>query len=274
MNYCANCGSVVPPSGVCSNCGTVHQATPPPMQQGPPPPMHHGAPPPPPMHQGPPPPMHQGPPPMHHGHPPMHHYPRPSYGPNPFDVAMNTLRSFFSRSPESSIGTALSSSLNTWFIWFPLYAIVAAIGVTVVYSALIAMIPMGMGAFIPDFRGLIFVLMLFVIAISFFISAGAVMLVFVMYKVRISFLKVMDLVAVTYLPLIMAIVIGTIFGIVSFSLGFAFVMVGSYASLVMLYRGMSEVAGEGNSIFWGFVGMYAAFLIIPSLMLLPLQFLF
>ena len=48
MKYCANCGSMVPESGVCSNCQTASPG--PATGPGPvPPPMHHGPPPPPPM---------------------------------------------------------------------------------------------------------------------------------------------------------------------------------------------------------------------------------
>ena len=177
---------------------------------------------------------------------------------------MEVFKQFFTRSPENSIATALNLAVNTWFVILGVFALVSAISVTVIYGQLIAMIPFGMGAFLPDLRAAIFIGTLIGVAIGFFINAGFVKLVFVIYKINISFTKVMDMVAATFIPIIVSIAAAMILGLVHIPLALIVVLLGFYATIVMLYRGMQEVAGAGNSIFWGFIGMYG----VSSLLML------
>ena len=87
MKFCANCGNVLPESGVCSSCGTSNvdaNTAPPPAPYAPPPPVHHAPPPPPPPTPYPPPPQ-----PMQGGAMPPYGMPAyPGYPPrsasNPF----------------------------------------------------------------------------------------------------------------------------------------------------------------------------------------------
>ena len=284
MKFCSSCGSILPESGVCGSCGTSHPPghyAPPPPSPPSPPPMHHG-PPPPPMHHGPPPPpmhhglppMHHGPPPMHPGQPPMHHYGRPSFGPNPFEAAIDVLKQFFTGSPERAISTAVGTPTNTWFIYLGVSAIITA-----VFSvAMIVPIFQALGEFfgyiptasevaeILEFMGTsnaqIFIQNLLVAAVVFFVYAGAVKLVFQIYGIEIPFTKVMDLVGAAYIPIILAIAAATLLVFVSIQAAFVVLMLGSVADSVFLYRGMQDYAGERTSVLWGFFAMMGALIIL------------
>ena len=180
---------------------------------------------------------------------------------------MDVYKQFFTKTPENSIPTALNSPINTWFVVIGVFAIVTAITVTVIYGQLIAMIPFGFGGFLPDLRAAIFIGTLIGVAIGFFIQAGLVMLVFVIYKINISFTKVMDMTAATYIPVTVSIAAALILGFIHLPLALIAVLLGFYGTIVMLYRGMQEVAGVGNSIFWGFIGMYGVQLLFLLLVM-------
>ena len=258
MKFCAKCGNQLPESGVC-DCAA------PPVAPSPvPPPMHHAPVPPPPAHYAPPPASHYAPPPMHHEppphmHPGQHHvprYPRPGSVQNPFEAAIDVFKQFFTKNPENAILAALNSVVNTWFVVLGVFALVTAISVTVIYGQLVAMIPFGMGAFLPDLRAAIFFATLIVTAIGYFIGAGLIMLVFVIYKINVPFIKVMDMYSATHIPIIISIAAALFLGLIHLPLAIIVVFTGLYGTIVMIYRGMQEIAGAGRSIFWGFIGMY------------------
>ena len=83
MKFCANCGNVMPESGVCGVCGNTAPGVDP--GPAPPPSASYAPPPPPPMQHAPPPPMHGG------GMPP---YGGPSYPGYPPRSASNPFLDF------------------------------------------------------------------------------------------------------------------------------------------------------------------------------------
>ena len=199
----------------------------------------------------------------------MPHYPRPSYGPNPFEACIDVFKAFFTKNPESANTAALNSPANSWFVTMGVYAIVIALFTTVMVNRIMDLIMALMFGFMGPFGGFgadildinyaqIFFTSLLTSVITFFIYAGAVKLVFTIYKIDLPFMKVADLVGASFIPYILVFAASILFLFVSFYVVFILMVVGATASSVLLYRGMQDVAGERTSIMWGFFGMIGA----------------
>ena len=199
----------------------------------------------------------------------MAHYPPQKMGPNPFEVAIDVFKQFFTNKPEKAISAAVSSPVNSWFVLMGVAAILTGVFSIVLINQLIESLfgLMGLGGYVTaDDLGIstaqMFIQTLLIAVATFFVYAGAVKLVFNIYKIDISFVKVMDLVGAAYIPIILAIAAAILVMFVSIPAAFVVLVIGSAADWVFLYKGMQDYAGERASVLWGFFGMIAAIMIL------------
>ena len=186
---------------------------------------------------------------------------------------MDVFKAFFSKNPENAVAASLNSPANSWFVTMGIYALIIALFTTVMVNRIMDIIMALMFGVMGPFGGFgvdiidinyvqIFFTSLLTSVATFFLYAGAVKLVFTIYKIDLPFMKVADLVGASFIPYILAFAAATLFLFVSFYVVFILMVVGATASSVLLYRGMQDVAGERTSIMWGFFAMIGALMVV------------
>jgi len=201
--------------------------------------------------------------------------------PNPiFTDALAAVKQVFSPNPDNSVTTAMNSKAHVWVILGGLFILLYGLFFRQWFNSfmqdrLSAMMG-GFGGMI-DQRELsmlmgpilnqIFTSMLLMAAVYFFALCGAMKLVYVLLKVDISFVKVMNLVGGALLMMIVGLAVGFLVTFVHTWAGVGVAAIGSLGSMLMLYTGVKNSAQFKVSPLWAFLAMYTAAIIVTIIVM-------
>ena len=304
MTFCTTCGGPLSESGICPNCNpdaneklsvdgpaqqppknnpsTSNPKEPPAQEQSPPqgqsptqgfsPPPQGYQPPqgfPPPQGQPPPqgyPPPQGFPPPQ--GYPPPQGFPppqgyQPSYvyvqsQPSPLAADLvKTLKSFFSVYPQDAVENAANSKTHIWSILAAFSILIGALNIMLVPSGVA-------GGALSFIYGALFGYGLLYSAVSFFLLAGCIKLIYAVSKVDVSFISVLNLVSASFMFSAILSILAILFSFFLPSASVIFSLAGSLGTLAMLYIGFKTAATFERSPIMIFIVSYTAYLFVLS----------
>jgi hypothetical protein len=196
---------------------------------------------------------------------------------------INTVKSFFSPDPTAAVRVAVASKAHSWAGVAGASILLMALAVTLLpggimaYFANAAMRGMGMlGGLMPRTTvgevnsslplGSYFGFGLLASAIMYFAWACCVKVIYSISKVNASFMMVLNMAAVSLLPLAATWTVAILAGFIWAPLAFLLLAVGIVSNVVLLYHGTITSVSLQRNPFWLFVGAIAACAIILYLL--------
>ncbi|MCL2224341.1 MAG: hypothetical protein FWB96_05160 [Defluviitaleaceae bacterium] len=183
--------------------------------------------------------------------------------------SISAIKQTFTVNPEHALETAINSTGNTWVILGGLYVVLSALSMRVIFGNFISSI-LGMFGIVGGAAGLLMreqisqlqnqmlVSGLVGGAITLLAISACVKLLYSMFKIDFSFVKVMDVVAASSLVASVALSVSIVVSFFSIIGAFTLLYVGSVVHAVMLYRGIQKSAKFPCSPFWVYIALMIA----------------
>ena len=170
--------------------------------------------------------------------------------------ALGTLRAVFSKSPEKALALAASSGTHMWAIFTGLFLLLGGLALRMMVSNLFSdMLGSIGGAFMAEIiREIVrplFPAGLILMAVQFLMMLGTIKLMFIVRKVDLPFVKLLNYIGVMTIPFSAGLLLAFLFSFLSLNIALLFVFVGLAAFVATAHHIVSKSEGfETISSIW------------------------
>lgn len=177
--------------------------------------------------------------------------------------ALGALRAVFTKSPQKAIALASQSATHMWAIFAGLFLLLGGLVLRMMISNLFSSMLGGIGSafmaeIIREIVRPLFPAGLILMAVQFLMMLGIIKLMFIVRKVNLPFMRLLNLVGVMTVPFSAGLLLAFVFSFFSVNIALWFILAGLAAYVAMAHSAISTAEGfESISSIWLFTLLFA-----------------